>query len=138
MSLSIEFKHFVITEMVYKTIADGIECANSENEEIDQTAQGRLAIHKELENCIFEFVTDVKTSFNGSPYRILELSVQFHFDLIFEKEEEKEDAIAKIKDEFSGPLLDFCKNQIRGIIRQVTSIDYQPPINSGTLVFQIS
>lgn len=142
--MKIEFTSFVISEMVYRIVANGDEDFDTGVEEVEHKAQGRLAVHKELESCIFDFVTDLKSTIDDEPFRTLELTVQFHFSLDDldneewkENSEEKDLIVQKIRDKFSGEVLNFCKVQVATIIRQFTSIDFYPTLQSGDYFFSV-
>ncbi|WP_281882892.1 hypothetical protein [Paenibacillus sp. YYML68] len=144
MNIRIEFTHFTITELLYKMMENDSKqfYKNTTDEEIDQITQGRLFIEKEMRNCFFQLVTDLKTSIKDEPVRKLELSVQFHFtidhDVDIEVMEEKDEALKAIQEQFGGSILEFCKNRISMIIRQITSLDYQPPIINESVSVEIN
>lgn len=137
MNVQIELTGFLITELIYKITQDLPDNSEPLHEEVEQKSQGRLAIQREFEMCIFEYETDLKTLVNDEVFRTLELSVQFHFsmDLINNEEDDElegtDSLIQNIRDKFAGDMLSFIKLQVKEIVRQFTSIDYLPSINNG-------
>jgi hypothetical protein len=136
MSMKIKFNSFAITELSYRLLANGDESVSGV-EEIEQNAKGRLAIHKDLENCIFELVSDIKTIVNDAEFRTLEISVQFVFDIERDKliDMDIQQITKEIDHQFSTSILEFCKLQLSNIVRHITSVDYQPAIIIDNIEF---
>ncbi|WP_217597872.1 hypothetical protein [Cohnella sp. GbtcB17] len=135
MNVQLEFSGFIITELIYRIATDIPEGFHPRDEEVEQKAQGKLAIHKELEVCIFEYEIDLKTFINSEVFRTLELSVNFQFNLNFENKEdilsERDMIIGEIRNKFSGDILSFIKFEVKEIIRKLTSVDHFSSISNG-------
>lgn len=144
MNIQAEFTHSVVTELNYKLITSASSIEEDTREILDQSTQGQIAIHRDLKNCFIELITDVKTTINESPYRSLELSVEFFFDLHGEDlnmkrtKEDKDKIFEEIRTKVENSLIDFCRQQLREITRQITSIDYHFPLITENIVVKFN
>lgn len=140
------FTHSIIKELNYNLVnPEAFMREEIEPENVSQIIKGEFSLHKDLNKCFIELVTDVKTTVNDENCRSLELSVQFFFDIQGDDEftkfatEENHDKIFNlIRLKAEDTLVPFCRHQLREIIRQITSIDYLQPLYTETIAIDFS
>ncbi|PER97018.1 hypothetical protein [Bacillus cereus] len=140
MNIIAEFSHSIITELNYKvtkSTSSIIKDQIDKLEHVKESTQGRLAIQNDLTSFMVEIVTDLTSVVDEKPYRSLELSINFFFDLIVKDQngedfkitdENNKEIMMEIYENVESLFLVMCRQQLKEIIRQVTSIDYQLPI----------
>lgn len=142
--------HFFIEELNYKTYfpSDMFNSTSNKKETINQSTKAKVGVHKNFTNFYFEISTDLETYFKDEDtgeeekYRSLTLTVSFFYDLELPldlKVVEDENALyLELKDSLNKYILDHCRQQMREIVRQVTSIDYQSSLLLDDIVIQIN
>lgn len=137
--------HFFIEELNYKTHFPKNMVDPDNREIINQSTKGKLGIHKDFNNCYFEMSTDIETYFEDSeenvPYRNLTLTVTYFYDLELPSEVnievETEDLYLQIKESLDKYVLNYCRQNVKELVRQITSIDYQPALSLEDIDLQI-
>lgn len=128
MSKIIEFDKYFVREMNYQV--KEIELEEDTDEKIEVKNKFKLGVKKSLDQAFIEMDTDVSTDIKGQEFRILNLRVRFFFKVSSYEEGEgtKQNLKKEIADELNEYGVSICEVQIRDIIKQITSIDYNTPI----------
>ncbi len=140
MKITGEFSHSIITELNYKVTKSSESIMIDQIDKLEyvqESTQGRIGIHNDCSGCIIKIITDLKSVVEETPYRSLELSVDFHFDLVVKDdngekveitEANNREVVEEIHKQTETVFVLICRQQLREIIRQITSVDYQLPI----------
>ena len=139
MSIEINFKNFIISELLYKVEEIPLEKAQRlssqtpNDEHINEKTQLNLSFKKNMSSFFTDYNVDIKTYMETTLFRTISLKIQFNFDINTSNNLSETMIMKKISDAFNtkkdGRMAILCHNQVNYIIKQITSMDYQPPIN---------